>query len=89
MFNLHSPRVNKSYVDSNYLSRNGGVLLGPLSVNRNHLIGIPDTPQFGYSAVNRNYVQSELAKIPSVDTSKYIQKSGDTMTGDLILQSQP
>ena len=27
--------------------------MGPLSMNRNDLTGIPDTPKFGYSAVNR------------------------------------
>ena len=37
----------------------------------------------------KSYVDSEIAKLPSVDTSTLVKKSGDTMTGDLILQSQP
>ena len=36
-------------------------------------------------AVNKSYVDSEIAKIPSVDTSTLVKKSGDTMTGDLNL----
>ena len=49
--------TNKGYCDYNFLNRQkGGVLMGPLSMNRNDLIGIPDTPKFGNSAVNKNYV---------------------------------
>ena len=36
----------------------------------------------------KNYVDTELAKI-SVDTSQFVLKAGDVMTGDLILQPQP
>ena len=54
--------------------------MGPLSMNRNDLIGIPDTPKFGYSAVNKNYVDGEITKI---DTTQFVKKVGDTMTGVL------
>ena len=65
--------VNKGYCDYNFLNRQkGGVIMGPLSMNRNDLIGIPDTPKFGYSAVNKNYVDGE-----------FVKKTGDTMTGVL------
>ena len=75
---------NKYYVDYNFLnSLNGGIILGTVSMNRNDLIGIPDTPKFGYSAVNKNYVDGEIAKITAVDTTQFILKSGSTMTGDL------
>jgi len=67
--------VNKSYVDTNFLSKNGGVIFGAVSMNKNPLFGIPDIPQFGYSAVNRNYVQSEL-------TNK-LNTSGGSLTGNL------
>ena len=43
-------------------------------------IGIPDTPKFGYSAVNKNYVDGEITKI---DTTQFVKKVGDTMTGVL------
>ena len=73
--------VNKGYCDYNFLNRqNGGVLMGPLSMNRNDLIGIPDTPKFGCSAVNKNYVDGEITKI---DTTQFVKKVGDTMTGVL------
>ena len=76
--------TNKGYCDYNFLNRQkGGVMMGALSMNRNDLIGIPDTPKFGYSAVNKNYVDGEIAKITTVDTNQFVLKSGSTMTGDL------
>ena len=73
--------TNKGYCDYNFLNRQkGGVLMGPLSTNRNDLIGIPDTPKFGYSAVNKNYVDGKITKI---DTTQFVKKVGDTMTGVL------
>ena len=73
--------TNKGYCDYNFLNRQkGGVLMGPLSMNRNDFIGIPDTPKFGYSAVNKNYVDGEITKI---DTTQFVKKVGDTMTGVL------
>ena len=77
--------VNKGYCDYNFLNRQkGGVIMGPLSMNRNDLTGIPDTPKFGYSAVNKNYVD---AKIPSVDSTQFVKKAGDLMIGDLDMGS--
>ena len=77
--------VNKGYCDYNFLNRQkGGVIMGPLSMNRNDLTGIPDTPKFGYSAVNKNYVD---AKIPSVDSTQFVKKAGDRMIGDLDMGS--
>ena len=69
--------TNKGYCDYNFLNRQkGGVLMGPLSMNRNDLTGIPDTPKFGYSAVNKNYVDGEIGKIASVNTTQLIKKDG-------------
>ena len=77
--------VNKGYCDYNFLNRQkGGVIMGPLSMNQNDLTGIPDTPKFGYSAVNKNYVD---AKIPSVDSTQFVKKAGDRMIGDLDMGS--
>ena len=77
--------VNKGYCDYNFLNRQkGGVLMGPLSMNRNDLTGIPDTPKFGYSAVNKNYVDGEISKIPGTDTSPFLKIDGSrAMTGNL------
>ena len=77
--------TNKGYCDYNFLNRQkGGVMMGALSMNRNDLIGIPDTPKFGYSAVNKNYVDG---KIPSVDSTQFVKKAGDLMIGDLDMGS--
>ena len=35
-------------------------MMGQLSMNENDLIALPDTPKFGSSAVNKNYVDGEL-----------------------------
>ena len=74
--------TNKGYCDYNFLNRqNGGVLMGPLSMNRNDLTGIPDAPKFGYSAVNKNYVDGEITKI---DTTPFLKLDGTrAMTGNL------
>ena len=74
--------VNKGYCDYNFLNRQrGGVLMGPLSMNRNDLIAIPDTPKYGYSAVNKNYVDGEITKI---DTSSFVKLDGSrAMTDNL------
>ena len=74
--------VNKGYCDYNFLNRQkGGVIMGPLSMNRNDLIEIPDTPKYGYSAVNKNYVDGEITKI---DTSSFVKLDGSrAMTDNL------
>ena len=79
--------TNKGYCDYNFLNRQkGGVLMGPLSMNRNDLTGIPDTPKFGYSAVNKNYVDGEIGKIASVDTTQLIKKDGSVpMVADFVM----
>ena len=82
--------TNKGYCDYNFLNRQkGGVLMGPLSINRNDLTGIPDTPKFGYSAVNKNYVDGEISKIPGTDTSPFLKIDGTrAMTGVLNMNDQ-
>ena len=81
--------TNKGYCDYNFLNRQkGGVLMGPLSMNRNDLIEIPDTPKFGHSAVNKNYVDGEISKIPGTDTSPFLKIDGSrAMTGILNMNT--
>ena len=81
--------TNKGYCDYNFLNRQkGGVLMGPLSMNRNDLIEIPDTPKFDHSAVNKKYVDGEITKIPPTDTSPFLKLDGTrVMTGDLDMDS--
>ena len=78
--------TNKGYCDYNFLNRQkGGVIMGPLSMNRNDLTGIPDTPKFGYSAVNKNYVDTEITKVhQNLDLTPFLRKDGQrAMTGSL------
>ena len=44
-------------------------------MNRNDLTGIP-APKYGSSAANKNYVDGEIGKIASVDTTQLIKKDG-------------
>ena len=39
--------------------------------------------------VTKSQLDSEIAKIPSMDTTQFMKKTGATMNGDLILQPQP
>ena len=78
--------TNKGYCDYNFLNRQkGGVIMGPLSMNQNDLIGLPDTPKFGYSAANKNYVDTEITKVhQNLDLSPFLRKDGQrAMTGSL------
>ena len=78
--------TNKGYCDYNFLNRqSGGVLMGSLSMNRNDLTGIPDTPKFGYSAVNKNYVDAEIGHI----STPFLKLDGTrAMTGVLNMNDQ-
>ena len=40
--------------------KTGGVMLGMLNVNGQELSGINDIPKYGYSAVSKNYVTTQL-----------------------------
>ena len=72
--------ANKGYCDYNFLNRQkGGRIMGSLSMNQNDLFEIP-APKFGSSAANKNYVDGEITKI---DTTQFVKKVGDTMTGVL------
>ena len=76
--------ANKGYCDYNFLNRQkGGRIMGSLSMNQNDLFEIP-APKFGSSAVNKNYVD---AKIPSVDSTQFVKKVGDRMSGDLDMDA--
>ena len=47
------------------------------------------SPTSNNQAASKNYIDTELAKITSVDSSQFVLKAGDSMTGDLILKPQP
>ena len=52
-------------------------------MNQNDLFEIP-APKFGSSAANKNYVDGEITKI---DTTQFVKKVGDTMTGVLNMNN--
>ena len=84
--------TNKGYCDYNFLNRQkGGMLMGSLSMNQNDLFEIPDTPKFGSSAVNKSYVEGEIAKIPqgsNSDTSSFLKLDGSrAMSGNLDMEN--
>ena len=67
---------------SNFLKKSGGVMTGPIiSMNRNDLIGIPDNPRYGYSAINRTYVTNNFLKLDgSVDMSGDLNMANHKIT---------
>ena len=52
-------------------------------MNQNDLFEIP-APKYGSSTVNKNYVD---AKMPSVDSTQFVKKTGDRMGGDLDMDA--
>ena len=90
----NSDIVNLRYINSKFLNKNTcGVLNNPVSFlsslpNNKKQINNLGSPQFNSSAANKAYVDSEIAKIPSVDTSQLIKKDGTVaMAADLNLGS--
>ena len=80
--------TNKGYCDFNFLNRQKGrVMMGPHSMNRNALIALPDTTKFGTAAVNKNYVDGEISKNQVWIQKQFIKESGDTMSGDLDMDT--
>ena len=84
--------ANKGYCDYNFLNRQkGGRIMGSLSMNQNDLFEIPETPKFGSSAVNKSYVEGEIAKIPqgsNSDTSSFLKLDGSrAMSGNLDMDN--
>lgn len=67
--------INASYFDAN--------------VNmKNHFIINLQTPTNDYDAANKFYVDDKFSKLPTIDSSIYVLRAGDTMTGFLKLPSQ-
>lgn len=46
-------------------------------------------PTANYDAANKAYVDSAVAGVGSVDTTSFVKKTGDTMTGALTLNGNP
>ena len=70
-----------------YLKTNGSYpMKGSLNMGGNRITGLNQVPFYSGEAVNKRYVDTEISKIPKVDTSNYIKKDGSIpMEGDLNL----
>ena len=89
----------KEYVDSadqfikdNYLPLSAGIdykMTADIYMQQHHIKGLPNEPENSQDAVNQNYVDSAIAAIPGGDGTSdlYVEKTGDTMTGQLNIQS--
>ena len=76
--------MNLKYINSTYLSNTGGTMKNPITF----LSSLPDNqkqihnlgiPKFNSSAANKQYVDSEIGKIPILDPSKFIKKDGSVL----------
>ena len=82
--------VNKIYLESqlhDYVRTDGqNRMTFDLNMNRYKIINLRDTTglSFDSEAVNKKYVDAEIAKIPSANISSFLKKDGTVaMTGDL------
>ena len=63
---------NIKYIKHNYVNRSLGVLQGNLNANNNKIINLT-LPTNIEDAANKQYVDSEIAKIPSANTSIFLK----------------
>ena len=92
---------NKTYVDTkvdskvntsdlnDYLKIDGSkAMIGNLQMNSNRITGLTQTPFYNGEAANKKYVDSEINKIPKIDTTSFIKKDGSiSMENDFNLSN--
>jgi len=59
-----------------------------VNAHNNFIINVKD-PVDDYDAVNLHTLNDKIATVPIPNTANYVLKSGDTMTGSLILNADP
>jgi hypothetical protein len=59
-----------------------------VDVHNNFIVNVKD-PVNDYDAVNLHTLNDKISAIPLPNTANYVLKSGDTMTGALVLPSDP
>lgn len=59
-----------------------------VDVHNNFIINVKD-PVLDYDAVNLKTINAKISAIPIPNTANYVLKSGDTMTGALVLNADP
>ena len=69
--------TNKEYVDNNFLSKHGGLLLGNVAMSGQSITDLNPTPQNNNDAVTKTYVDNQIR------LSGGLSLSGITMQGDI------
>ncbi len=69
--------TNKEYVDNNFLSKHGGLLLGNVAMSGQSITDLNPTPQNNNDAVTKSYVDNQIR------LSGGLSLSGITMQGDI------
>ncbi len=69
--------TNKEYVDNNFLSKYGGLLLGNVAMSGQSITDLNPTPQNNNDAVTKSYVDNQIR------LSGGLSLSGITMQGDI------
>ena len=69
--------TNKDYVDSNFLSKHGGLILGNIAMSGQSITNLNPTPQNNNDAVTKRYVDN------SIKLSGGLSVTGLTMQGDI------
>lgn len=93
IINVGAPTVStdaatKGYVDTTAVLLTGGTLLSGANltfVGGGEVLGLPATPTTAGSAASKAYVDAQFSGIQAVSDSRYVYKSGDTMTGSLTM----
>ena len=95
IFNEHSSTSSSDTISSNFQGPPGPQGLGfklnsdgDYDMENKKLVNVKQGTN-NNDVVTKSYLDSEITKIPSVDTTQFVKKTGATMNGDLILQPQP
>ncbi len=69
--------TNKEYVDNNFLSKNGGLVLGNIAMSGQSITNLNPTPQNNNDAVTKSYVDNAIKLLGGLSVT------GLTMQGDI------
>lgn len=74
------------YIEDTFLKKSGGTLSGAIDMGSNRITNV-GTPENDTDAANKKFVadQIEEAAFGDIDLSNYLQKSGDTMSGEIAM----
>ena len=73
--------TNKEYVDNNFLSKHGGLILGDIAMSGQSITNLNPTPQNNNDAVTKGYVDN------SISLAGGLSISGITMQGDINMNA--